>query len=85
MSQTVADVLVSVLDQTGVKQIFGLIGDSLNPIADALRRSNIEWVGVRHEEGAALAAAGQAKLTGQLAVFAGTTRPRQHASGRRPL
>src|SRR6202047_4208019 len=75
MSQTVADVLVSVLDQTGVKQIFGLIGDSLNPIADALRRSNIEWVGVRHEEGAALAAAGQAKLTGQLGVCAGTTGP----------
>ena len=75
MSRTVADVLVSVLDQTGVKQIFGLIGDSLNPIADALRRSNIEWVGVRHEEGAALAAAGQAKLTGQLAVCAGTTGP----------
>ena len=75
MSQTVADVLVSVLDQTGVKQIFGLIGDFLNPIADALRRSNIEWVGVRHEEGAALAAAGQAKLTGQLAVCAGTTGP----------
>jgi thiamine pyrophosphate-dependent acetolactate synthase large subunit-like protein len=64
-----------VLEQTGVKQIFGLIGDSLNPIADALRRSNIEWVGVRHEEGAALAAAGQAKLTGQLAVCAGTTGP----------
>jgi pyruvate dehydrogenase (quinone) len=75
MSQTVADVLVSVLEQTGVKQIFGLIDDSLNPIADALRRSNIEWVGVRHEEGAALAAAGQAKLTGQLAVCAGTTGP----------
>ena len=75
MSQTVADVLVSVLDQTGVKQIFGLIGDLLNPLADALRRSNIEWVGVRHEEGAALAAAGQAKLTGQLAVCAGTTGP----------
>ena len=75
MSQTVADVLVSVLEQTGVKQIFGLIGDSLNPIADALRRSHIEWIGVRHEEGAALAAAGQAKLTGQLAVCAGTTGP----------
>ena len=75
MSQTVADVLVSVLEQTGVKQIFGLIGDSLNPLADALRRSNIEWIGVRHEEGAALAAAGQAKLTGQLAVCAGTTGP----------
>ena len=75
MSQTVAEVLIGVLEQTGVKQIFGLIGDSLNPLADALRRSNIEWIGVRHEEGAALTAAGQAKLTGQLAVCAGTTGP----------
>src|ERR1700731_4893780 len=75
MSQTVADVLVGVLEQTGVKQIFGLIGDSLNALADALRRSHIEWIGVRHEEGAALAAAGQAKLTGHLAVCAGTTGP----------
>ena len=75
MSQTVADILVSVLEQIGVKHIFGLIGDSLNPLADAVRRSKIEWIGVRHEEGAALAAAGQAKLTGQLAVCAGTTGP----------
>jgi len=75
MSQTVADVLVKVLSEVGVKQIFGLIGDSLNPLADAVRRSNIEWIGVRHEEGAALAASGQAKLTGQLAVCAGTTGP----------
>jgi pyruvate dehydrogenase (quinone) len=75
MSQTVAELLVGVLEQIGVKHIFGLIGDSLNPLADALRRSKIEWVGVRHEEGAALAAAGQAKLTGQLGVCAGTTGP----------
>ena len=75
MSQTVADVLVGVLEQIGVRHIFGLIGDSLNPIADAIRRSRIEWIGVRHEEGAALAAAGQAKLTGRLAVCAGTTGP----------
>ena len=75
MSQTVADILVGVLEQIGVKHIFGLIGDSLNPLADAVRRSKIEWVGVRHEEGAALAAAGQAKLTGRLAVCAGTTGP----------
>src|ERR1700729_2264818 len=75
MSQTVADVLVGVLEQIGVKHIFGLIGDSLNPLADAVRRSHIEWIGVRHEEGAALAAAGQAKLTGRLAVCAGTTGP----------
>jgi pyruvate dehydrogenase (quinone) len=75
MSKTVAELLVGVLEEVGVKQIFGLIGDSLNPLADAVRRSKIEWVGVRHEEGAALAAAGQAKLTGRLGVCAGTTGP----------
>src|SRR6202042_1742585 len=75
MSQTVADQLVSTLEQIGVRHIFGLIGDSLNPLADAVRRSRIEWIGVRHEEGAALAASGQAKLTGKLAVCAGTTGP----------
>jgi pyruvate dehydrogenase (quinone) len=75
MSQTVAEILVGALEQIGVKHVFGLIGDSLNPLADAVRGSQIEWIGVRHEEGAALAAAGQAKLTGQLAVCAGTTGP----------
>ncbi len=75
MSQTVSELIVGVLEQIGVKHVFGLIGDSLNPLADAVRHSGIEWVGVRHEEGAALAAAGQAKLTGQLAVCAGTTGP----------
>src|ERR1700690_1627204 len=75
MAHTVADILVEALQKIGVRHIFGLIGDSLNPLADAIRRSLIEWVGVRHEEGAALAAAGQAKLTGQLAVCAGTTGP----------
>jgi pyruvate dehydrogenase (quinone) len=75
MSQTVAGTLVDVLEKVGVGQIFGLIGDSLNPIADAVRHSKIEWIGVRHEEGAALAAAGQAKLTGRLGVCCGTTGP----------
>jgi thiamine pyrophosphate-dependent acetolactate synthase large subunit-like protein len=75
MSQTVAGQLVGVLEQIGVKQIFGLIGDSLNPLANEVRKSQIEWIGVRHEEGAALAAAGQAKLTGKLGVCAGTTGP----------
>lgn len=75
MAQTVADILVGTLERIGVEHIFGLIGDSLNPLADAVRRSGIEWIGVRHEEGAALAAAGQAKLTGRLAVCAGTTGP----------
>jgi pyruvate dehydrogenase (quinone) len=75
MSQLVAELIVDVLEQIGVRQIFGLIGDSLNPLGDAVRRSRIEWIGVRHEEGAALAAAGQAKYTGRLAVCAGTTGP----------
>src|SRR5580693_8981546 len=75
MSQTVAGTLVDVLEKIGVRHIFGLIGDSLNPIADAVRHSKIEWIGVRHEEGAALAAAGQAKLTGRLGVCCGTTGP----------
>src|SRR5271163_4059870 len=75
MSKTVSELLVGVLEQIGVTQIFGLIGDSLNPLGDAVRRSKIEWIGVRHEEGAALAAAGQAKYTGRLAVCAGTTGP----------
>src|SRR6201997_2434483 len=75
MSETVAGTLVDVLEKIGVRQIFGLIGDSLNPLADAVRHSKIEWIGVRHEEGAALAAAGQAKLTGQLGVCCGTTGP----------
>jgi thiamine pyrophosphate-dependent acetolactate synthase large subunit-like protein len=75
MSQTVSDILVATLEQIGVKQIFGLIGDSLNPLANSVRNSSIEWIGVRHEEGAALAASGQAKLTGKLAVCCGTTGP----------
>jgi pyruvate dehydrogenase (quinone) len=75
MSQTVASILVDTLEQIGVRQIFGLIADSLNPIGDIVRQSKIEWIGVRHEEGAALAAAGQAKLTGQLGVCCGSTGP----------
>src|SRR6201995_1123916 len=75
MSQTVAETLVEALQAVGVRQIFGLIGDSLNPLADAVRKSEIEWIGVRHEEGAALAASGQAKLTGGLGACAGTTGP----------
>src|SRR6202012_4242043 len=67
--------LVGALEAVGVRQIFGLIGDSLNALGDAVRRSNIEWVGVRHEEGPALAAAAQAKLTGRVGVCCGTTGP----------
>lgn len=78
---TVADLLVNTLIDAGVKRIYGIVGDSLNPIVDAVRRSNknadggIQWIHVRHEEAAAFAAAADAEITGQLAVCAGSCGP----------
>jgi pyruvate dehydrogenase (quinone) len=76
LSQTVGELLAATLAQLGVTQVFGIVGDALNPFTDAIRREKrLSWLGVRHEEGAALAATGQAKLTGRLGVCAGTTGP----------
>ena len=76
MSRTVAEELVETLAQAGVERIYGLVGDSLNPVTDALHRSGkIEWVHVRHEETAAFAAGAEAQLTGKLAVCAGSCGP----------
>ncbi|PJI86768.1 pyruvate dehydrogenase [Luteimicrobium subarcticum] len=75
-NKTVADLLVAQLVEAGVKRIYGIVGDSLNPVVDAVRRSDaIEWVHVRHEEVAAFAAAGEAEVTGTLAVCAGSCGP----------
>jgi pyruvate dehydrogenase (quinone) len=72
----VADLLVDTLIAAGVKQIFGLAGDSLNGITDSIRtRDNIRWIPVRHEETAAFAAGAEAHLTGRLAVCAGSCGP----------
>jgi thiamine pyrophosphate-dependent acetolactate synthase large subunit-like protein len=55
----VADLFVATLEQAGVKRIYGIVGDSLNALTEALRRrGTIEWIHVRHEEVAAFAAAG---------------------------
>src|SRR4051812_29912777 len=76
MADNVAELLVDTLGEIGVRQVFGVVGDALNPFTEAIRRQDkLEWIGVRHEEGAALAAAGQAKLTGRLGVCCGTTGP----------
>lgn len=73
---TLADMLVRDLVALGVSRIYGIVGDSLNPIVDAVRRAEgIEWVHVRHEEAAAFAAAAEAQLTGKLAVCAGSCGP----------
>jgi pyruvate dehydrogenase (quinone) len=76
MSRTVAEQLVETLAQAGVQRIYGLVGDSLNPVTDALHRSGkVEWIHVRHEETAAFAAGAEAQLTGKLAVCAGSCGP----------
>ena len=77
----VAEQLVAQLIDAGVHRVYGIVGDSLNPIVDAIRKSGgskkggIDWVHVRHEEAAAFAAAAEAQLTGKLAVCAGSCGP----------
>src|SRR5499426_3224694 len=74
--ENLSDLFVATLEQTGVKRIFGIVGDSLNGLTEALRsRGTIEWMHVRHEEVAAFAAAGEAQVTGHLAVCAGSCGP----------
>ncbi|ONI81262.1 pyruvate oxidase [Actinosynnema sp. ALI-1.44] len=73
---TVADQLVRTLRDAGVERVYGIVGDSLNTIVDAIRKTDgIEWVHVRHEEAAAFAAASEAQVTGKLAVCAGSCGP----------
>jgi len=76
MAKNVADQFAEILVAAGVKRIYGIVGDSLNGITDAIRRQGkIEWVHVRHEEVAAFAAGAEAHLTGELAVCAGSCGP----------
>ena len=76
MSETAADYMAQTLSRAGVKRVYGVVGDSLNGFTDALRRlKSIEWVHMRHEEGAAFAAGAEAHLTGELAVCAGSCGP----------
>ncbi|HJD50878.1 MAG TPA: ubiquinone-dependent pyruvate dehydrogenase, partial [Candidatus Rothia avistercoris] len=76
-----ADQLIQQLIDAGVERIYGVVGDSLNPIVDAVRASGgsakggIDWIHVRHEEVAAFAAAAEAQVTGKLAVCAGSCGP----------
>ena len=73
---TVAESIVAALAGQGVRSVWGVVGDALNPLTDAIRRQeDIEWIGVRHEEAGAFAASAQAQLTGELAVCMGTVGP----------
>ncbi|MEV7020878.1 pyruvate dehydrogenase [Kitasatospora sp. NPDC093558] len=73
---SVAEQMVEVLRQAGVQRVYGVVGDSLNPVVDAIRRAEgISWVHVRNEEAGAFAAAAEAELSGGLAVCAGSCGP----------
>ncbi|MFE3185380.1 pyruvate dehydrogenase [Streptomyces violascens] len=74
--QNVAEQFVDILTRAGVKRMYGVVGDSLNPVVDAIRRNAaIDWIQVRHEEVAAFAAGAEAQLTGKLAACAGSCGP----------
>ncbi|MBI0383559.1 ubiquinone-dependent pyruvate dehydrogenase, partial [Streptomyces albiflaviniger] len=74
--QTVAEQYVDILVRAGVRRLYGVVGDSLNPVVDAVRRNAaIDWIQVRHEETAAFAAGAEAQLTGSLAACAGSCGP----------
>ncbi|MBK3574525.1 pyruvate oxidase [Streptomyces sp. MBT65] len=76
MARTVARVIVDALSELGVRQVFGVVGDALNPLTDAIRTTDdVEWVGCRHEEAAAFAASAQSQLTDRLGVCMGTVGP----------
>ncbi|MCX4987703.1 MULTISPECIES: pyruvate dehydrogenase [unclassified Streptomyces] len=74
--QNVAEQFVDILVRAGVKRLYGVVGDSLNPVVDAIRRNAaIDWIHVRHEETAAFAAGAEAQITGKLAACAGSCGP----------
>ncbi|CAL9396920.1 pyruvate dehydrogenase [Streptomyces sp. Tu 3180] len=74
--QNVAEQFVDILTRAGVKRLYGVVGDSLNPVVDAVRRNSaIDWIHVRHEETAAFAAGAEAQITGRLAACAGSCGP----------
>ena len=82
----VADVLVDTVVATGVKRVYGLVGDSLNGVTDSIRpRKDLQWVSVRHEETAPFAAGAEAQLTGRLTGLCQKLRSGQSPFDQQPL
>lgn len=73
--KSVAQIIVDVLSEAGVKHCYGIVGDTLNHITSSIKKSNIEWVHVRHEEVGAFAAGAEAYLTDQITACAGSCGP----------
>src|SRR6266700_1945360 len=76
MAHKVADVMWEMLANAGVKRCYGIVGDALNPVIDALRRNGkIEFIHVRHEEYGVFAAVADAYLSGNPVAVCGTAGP----------
>src|SRR3979411_20081 len=75
MRKRVADLVVDTLQAAGVRNCYGIVGDTLNRIAHAIDRSEIDWVHMRHEEAGAFAAQAEALLTDRLTAMAGSCGP----------
>ena len=75
MAERVADVIVDTLMKAGASRCYGVPGDTLNYVTDAMRRKGMRWIHVRHEEAGAFAAGADALLTGELALCAGSCGP----------
>ena len=76
MPNRLADELIRRLAEAGVERLYGIVGDSLNPVTDALRLNNkVKFIHVRHEETAAFAAGAEAQLSGKLTACAGSCCP----------
>ena len=75
MSKTVAEIVVDALEKAGAKRVYGIPGDTINHFTNAVAKSALRWVGVRHEEAGAFAAGGESYMTGELSVCAGTCGP----------
>lgn len=75
MPRRVADVMVEVFAKARAKRCYGVPGDTLNYFTDAIRRSDLRWIHVRHEEAGAMAAGADALLTGELTLCAGSCGP----------
>ena len=77
MKKTAADQIVEMMIDVGIQRVYGVVGDSINPIVDAIRRSDgkLRWVHCRNEEVGAFAAGAEALLTGQITACAGSCGP----------
>ncbi|MEN5375265.1 thiamine pyrophosphate-dependent enzyme [Stenotrophomonas hibiscicola] len=75
MSKRVAEIVVDALQQAGVRRCYGIVGDTLNHVTDAMHGSEIAWVHVRHEEVAAFAAGADSLVSGELTACAGSCGP----------